>query len=60
MSTLVSADIYPGQGVAAQATPLEVASAGGPAVGSGKLPMTAWIAFAVILVAVRLLWEYSD
>ena len=60
MSTIGMSDIYPGQGATATPTPLETASAGGPALSSGKLPMTAWVAFAVILIAVRMLWEYSE
>jgi len=60
MSTVAISDIYPGQGATATPTPLETASAGGPALSSGKLPMTAWVAFAVILIAVRMLWEYSE
>lgn len=59
MSTLTVADLYPGQAPAGSPAPLETASAGGPAMSSTKLPLTAWIAFVVALLAVRLLWEYS-
>jgi hypothetical protein len=59
MSTIGVSDIYPGQGATATPAPLETASAGGPALGSGKLPMTAWVAFVVALIVIRTLWEYS-
>jgi hypothetical protein len=58
MSTIGVNEIYPGSSVASQA-PLEVASAGGPSPESGKLPLTAWVAFVVALFVARLLWEYS-
>jgi hypothetical protein len=60
MSTIAQSDIYFTQSATASPTPLETASAGGPALSSGKLPLVAWVAFVVALVVARLLWEYSE
>jgi hypothetical protein len=59
MSTVAFGQVYPGQGFSNVPTPQESAAAGGPAPDAGKLPMTAWIAMVVLLMILRLLWEYS-
>lgn len=60
MSTIFTSDIYPGQTMAATPSPLETASAGGPAPDSFRLPMAAWLAFVILLFGVRLVWDYSE
>ena len=59
MSTLTASDIYQVQGISATPTALETASAGGPSPTSIQLPLTAWGVMVVLLVVIRLLWEYS-
>ena len=59
MSTVFLGQVYPGQGFAATPSPQETAAAGGPSLDAGKLPMTAWVALVVLLLVMRLLWEYS-
>lgn len=60
MSTLTQSDIYMVSHVGATPTPLETASAGGPAPDAAKLPMVAWGAFVIMLIVARMLWEYSE
>ncbi len=60
MSTLTKSDIYMSQGIRTTPTAMETASAGGPAPESGKLPLVAWGAFVILLIVIRMLWEYSE
>ncbi len=58
MSTINASDIYPGSAAQSPAT-LEQSSGAGD-VATARLPMAAWVAFVVILIVIRLLWEMSE